>query len=79
LAGATTSLQEAKIADPVLRETVGQQLEAVRQMQDGQAAVLQGLNQLARVMAAPRRKTLIEDENGEVIGVDEVVDLNEQG
>jgi len=79
LTGATQSLQEAKIADPVLRETVGQQLAAVQQMQEGQAAVLQGLNQLARVMAAPRRKTLIEDENGEVIGVDETIDLKEQG
>lgn len=78
LTGATQSLQDAKIADPVLRETVQQQLAAVQQMQESQAAVLQGLNQLARVVAAPRRKTLVEDENGEVIGVDETVDLGEQ-
>lgn len=78
LKGATGQLQEAKVADPVLREGIQQQLQAFGQIVETQQALLGAIQQLGQLIATPKYKELVEDEQGRVIGVKEMPMPTEQ-
>ena len=56
-------------------QAMAQMQEGLQQLQQGQMAMLAAVQHLARVVAAPRKKTIIEDERGEPVSVREEIEL----
>lgn len=79
---ALATVEQKAQPDPALQQGLQQQMQAMAQMQEGlqqlqqgQMAMLAAVQHLARVVAAPRKKTIIEDERGEPVSVREEIEL----